>query len=441
MEGPVMGRRKACVVGAGVTGLVAACSLARSGYDLTVLESELHPGGMLSTFRIGWEDLERIPHVIDVSDRELLKLFRDLGLDGQIEWFQTSAALYLDGAHHRIDRARDLLSIRPLSVANRFLAAMCAVDQHLPPFSCPESLRALVSARPSKDTVEVPGEWLASCAPGVRTAPRRERSSGYPAGGFSILVRALIKEIEALGGSVRFGCTVTDVRPLAGGFRLDCILEDCTSYALETGTVVATVSGRRFAEMTVGAGLDASYLERLRSIRYQGHLCLALRLKQSLSSYHRTFVPADAPFRLVTEHSGLVGLRRYGGHILYLSRDIDTADPLWTQSDGEIFRLFFRGLCEMHPELLRSDVKDWRLTRTRYACPPRSLFDRQSAIAPEGGYPGLYLAGIARTLREEHSIDRSVRAGLAVAARVRSDPWLRSEEAAPASGLQQREVY
>ncbi len=440
MDGPVQGRRKACVVGAGVTGLVAACSLARSGYDVTVLESELHPGGMLSTFRIGWEDLERIPYVIDVSDRDLLKLFMDLGLDAQIEWFRPNASLYLDGSHHRIDRAGDLLSIRPLAWTSRLLAAFRSVSRRRPPFLCSEALRAMVAPRSASEPVEIPGEWLASCPPGVDSGSRRDRSAGYPAGGFSILVRALLKEIESLGGEVRCGCTVTDIRPQPVGFRLDCILEDCTSYGLETDTVVATVSGRRFAEMTVGAGLDESYLERLRSIRYQGHLCLALRLKQSLSSYHRTFVPAAAPFRLVTEHSNLVGLRRYGGHILYLSRDIDTADPLWTQSDGEVFRLFFRGLTEMHPELLRSDVKDWRLTRTRYACPPRSLFDRQAAFAPEAGYPGLFLAGIARTLPEEHSIDRSVRAGLAVAARVRSDPRRRIEGASPAPGLHKSEV-
>jgi protoporphyrinogen oxidase len=440
MSDPVLVKRKACVIGAGVTGLVAACSLARSGFDVTVLESELHPGGMLSTFRIGWEDLERIPHLIDPGDRDLLKLFRDLGLESQIEWFQPTAALYLEGSHQRITKTSDLLKVSTLPVANRLVAAFRATRRRLPPFLCAEALRSLLSSRPSADSVDIPGEWLVACPSGLGPRTGSVERAGYPAGGFSILVRALLKEIAAFGGELRYGCTVTDIRPLRGGFRLDCILEDCTSYFLETGTVVATVSGRRFAEMTAGAGLAEVQLDRLRSTRYQGHLCLALRLKQSLSPYHRTLVPAEAPFRLVTEHSGLVGLRRYGGHIVYLSRDIDTADPLWSQSDGEIFRLFFRRLSEMNPELLRSDVKDWRLTRKRYSCPLRPIREREAAFRSNGGYPGLFLAGLARSLPEEHSLDHSVRAGLAVAARVSSDSRRRNEGAVPTPGIPQSEV-
>lgn len=427
---------RTCVIGAGVTGLVAACSLARSGFAVTVLESELRPGGMLSSFRIGWEDLERIPHRVDAGDRAVLDLFRDLGLDGQIEWFRPSAALYLDGAHHRIDRPSDLLRIGAAPLAARIRAALSARGRGGPPDRCEDSLRALLSHRSGRRGI--PPEW-ASCRSG-RRAPPGARPVGYPSGGFSVLVRTLLKEIEARGGEVRCGCTVTDIRPRGGGFRLECILEDCSAFDFDADAVVATVSGRRFAEMSAGAGIDDALLDPLRAAGYLGHLCLALRMRTPLSPYHRTLVPDDSPFRLVTEHTELVGQRRYGGHIVYLSRDVDTADPLWTEPDGDIFRLFFRSLGEMHPGILRSDVKDWRLTRTRYSCPTAGPAPRGPAPSETVGRPGLYLASLARTVAEERSLERSVRAGLAVADKVRGGTALRSDGVL-APNLPQREVH
>jgi protoporphyrinogen oxidase len=431
---------KACVIGAGLTGLVAASSLAKAGFDVTVLESELHPGGMLSTFRIGWEDLERIPHLIGASDRDLLRLFGELGLQEQIEWFRPTAALYHGGLHQRITRPRDLLRIGTLSAGTRLNAALAALNRGLPPFLCEQSLRCLLpEGRGTGRTV--PDEWLAACSRNSGTRSGSSRVFGYPAGGFSTLVRSLIKDIEVHGGRIRYGCTVTDIRRIEGGFRVDCVLEDCTSYFEDVEEVIATVSGRRFAEMTSGAGLPETYLEPLRSARYQGHLSLALRLKQSLTPFHRTLVSSDAPFRLVTEHSALVGLRRYGGHIVYLSRDIDTAEPLWTQSDGEIFRLFFRGLAEIHPGLLRSDVKDWRLTRIRYVSPSRSPSRSHDALHMETAFPGLFLASPARSVAEEHSLDRSVRSGLSVAARTVLSRANRTGATSKAPGIQQSEVF
>ena len=422
MQGPASESRRICIVGAGVTGLVAAYALAKEGFRVTVLESELRAGGILSSFRIGWEDLERVPHLLDADDRVLLDLFRGLGLESHIEWYRPTAALYLEGLHQPLMRPTDLLRLHPLPFLKRLRAVMASWARAFPlhrarrSVICDDILHPLLTRRAAADPEGLPVEWFMFPARRTVWFPRPGKTSGYPAGGFSILVRALLKEFESFGGTLHYGCTATDVTAQENGFRVDCVLEDCSSSFSEADAVIATVSERRFAEMTTGLALDSRYMDRLRSARYLGHLCLVLRLKQSLSSFHRTLVSTDLPFRLVTEHTGLVGLRRYGGHIVYLSRELDTSDPLWTQPDGDLFRLFFRGLTEMHPELVRSDVKDWRLTRTRYAY-PGSPAQADSGIVPMSTpLPGLFLAGIAQACPGGRSLDRSVETGLAAAA-------------------------
>ena len=45
--------------------------------------------------------------------------------------------------------------------------------------------------------------------------------------------------------------------------------------------------------------------------------------------------------------------------IVYLSRYLDIADPVWTQSDGEIFQSFISGLEHVYPDFSVNDIIDW----------------------------------------------------------------------------------
>src|SRR5579859_7710160 len=73
--------RNVAVLGAGLAGLSAAWELQRMGYDVTVLEAQLHPGGRVRTIREGLSDglyaeagAGRIPATHHVT-REWVKYF------------------------------------------------------------------------------------------------------------------------------------------------------------------------------------------------------------------------------------------------------------------------------------------------------------------------------------------------------------------------------
>lgn len=138
---------------------------------------------------------------------------------------------------------------------------------------------------------------------------------------------------------------------------------------------------------------------------------MVLRLKKSLSEYYWTTVCDHLPFVVVVEHTNLTSLRKYGGHVVYLSRYLDISDPLWTQSDSDIYKLFCKGLSEMYPDFNSTDVKDWRLTRTRYAQPV--IGKGYSSNMPEMRTPeeGLFLAGMAQIYPEDRGMNYAIRLG------------------------------
>jgi oxygen-dependent protoporphyrinogen oxidase len=70
-----------CVVGAGVTGLSAAWKLSESGFDVTVLEADSRPGGVIRTVREGEWLAECGPNTLLETTPVLKKFFADIGVE------------------------------------------------------------------------------------------------------------------------------------------------------------------------------------------------------------------------------------------------------------------------------------------------------------------------------------------------------------------------
>lgn len=80
---------KVTIIGAGLSGLVCGMRLSKAGFEVEVLESLNTPGGMLQSSRRGTEYIELIPHHLRKTDRALLSLSKELGLDSTIRWYDS----------------------------------------------------------------------------------------------------------------------------------------------------------------------------------------------------------------------------------------------------------------------------------------------------------------------------------------------------------------
>jgi protoporphyrinogen oxidase len=430
-------KNSVCIIGAGLTGLVTAYRLLSKGYPVTLVESTLVAGGMVSTFSMGWEKIEYIYHHIFTTDSYVTELAGELGLEDHIQWLEPKNALFLNGEHHSFTSPSDLLRFKPIPFLERvktglavLLAKRISDITELEKMTAKDWLvqksghrayetvwKPLLRSKFDEDADLVSAVWIWNkfkLRGNSRKKSVNKELLGYMDGGFGTLVQALVKEIQSLGGEILFGYTALNITPIQDDesnkyYKVACVLEDCSSVVIDARSVVATVSGTRFASMTRDLDLGKDFNAKIHTLRYKCDLCMVLRLKESLSDYYWTTCCDDLPFVVAIEHTNLTSVRKYGGHVIYLSRYLDISNPLWMQSDSEIYRLFCQGLQQMYPHFKPSDVKDWRLTRTRYAQPVITT-DYSKKMPPlKTPANGIFLAGMAQIYPEDRGINYAIR--------------------------------
>ena len=73
------------IVGGGMLGMTLAHRLAQQGKRVTLFEAASHLGGLASTWSLGGIVWDRHYHVISLSDRRLLTLLDELGLERDLK--------------------------------------------------------------------------------------------------------------------------------------------------------------------------------------------------------------------------------------------------------------------------------------------------------------------------------------------------------------------
>lgn len=434
------------IIGAGLTGLTAAHRLLDAGFDVIMLESTLQPGGMVSSLKFGCEPIEHIYHHIFTSDSRVTGLADEMGLGADLDWYASREAVYAGGHLYPFSSPGDLLRFRRIPLQQRLKTGLAVLkagrirdwraleEQTASSWLRRESgsqayerlWKPLLFSKFENEADQVSAVWIWNkfkLRGHSRTAGSGKSCLGYMRGGFGTLVDKLAETIVDRGGQIHFGHTAMNIGREATEnapprYRVTCVLGDCSTVDFVVDGVVATISGRQFANIAVGLDLPGDYMKKVRGLRYMADLCMILRLKRGLSPYYWTTVCDDLPFVAVIEHTNLTGTGRYGSHVVYLSRYLDASSPLWTQPDGEIFRQFAQGLFRLYPDFNPADIIDWRLKRTRYAQPVIGCHYSSRMPEMDTPDPGVKLAGMAQIYPEDRGMNFAIRLGEDVAAAI-----------------------
>ena len=419
--------REIAVVGAGLTGLVAAWRLAAAGEHVTVFERYPRPGGLVATFDAGGERLECFYHHVFTTDADYLALAGELGLAAEIEWLPSRMGIFSGGRLWDFGTPASLLRFAPLPWVDKARFALSSLY-----LSRAGSLAAMerVSARDwlrrhagraAYDTVWGPllAQKFAERAGDVAMAwlwytlrlRGRSRSRGglgerlgYMRGSFGRVVEALLERIAAGGGELR------PARPVKLATRADGRWTVDFRGGSETfDLVLSTVAIPEL--LRIVPDLPDETRARWSAVSYTHALCPVLVLDRPLTPFYWTNVgDTGMPFGGFIEHTNYVPASRYGGNrVVYLSDYVLPDDPKWTMPDRGLWDLYLPAVSRLAPALGDAKVLERRIFRAEYAQP--IVGTHYSRVLPpiRTGLPGLYSAAMAQVYPEDRGQNYAVR--------------------------------
>jgi phytoene dehydrogenase-like protein len=262
---------RACVVGAGLGGLLSALGLLKKGYKVTIHEALSYPGGRFTNreyrgYQLSTGALHMIPHG---SRGPLAGMLRDLGVEVEIVDSNPEGMFRVGGEDRLFE---DLPGAFPLGDRVRLGAALAKLTLGLvrgeesfkswliKQIKHPLALRLADSFcgwALSLDSSQIPARELAAIAKNVNTLG----GPGVPVGGCKGVTDALMKEIQGEGGKIIFKSRVRKIGVEKGRARY--VL---ASDKIPCDMVVSDIGPKSTADLCGGDGFPMSYIARVSSI-------------------------------------------------------------------------------------------------------------------------------------------------------------------------------
>ncbi len=398
------------MIGGGISGLASAFRLGQLGHRVTLFESEDFLGGLGTTFPYGDGHLERFYHCILPDDDALVRLIRDVGMEGDLLWRNTSMGFMVRRRVYPMNTPMDLLRFSPLPLIDRFRmgwmglrARQIGVQAALDDVPIEQWIRGLagdrafemvwkpmLEAKMGDSYPALPALWLSS-------RMNREKSSaqerkGCLKRGYRSLIDALEAALRGQGAEIRFRTRIEAIEREPDGRMA---LRSAGGERVTFDRVVSTTPLIHFQSMTRALGLDPA-LAALR-LDYQGVVCAVFLLRKPLSSYYwMPLVDSGANAQGVVEMSNLVPLERSGGlYVTYLLNYTHRSSALFNRDDEDILAGYRRDLAELFPDAGRTIVDEF-LFRAPFVEPIWSVGYRK-VCPPTTVLPGrLHLASTAQ---------------------------------------------
>jgi len=382
-------KRHIGIIGGGITGLTAAFSLLREGFDVTVLEAGSQIGGLTTHHDFGPFSWDKFYHCILTSDSALLKLIDDLGLSSELHWTETKTGFLANGNLYSMSSALDFLRFPPLNLWQKVRLGLGVLYA-----SRIREGRRLEKRLASEWLIDIFGSenyrkmWgpllkckLGSCREETsaafiwtyisryystreKTASQKERL-GYITGGYRTVFMRLLEHIERRGGAVTTDAPVKQLR----ASECNRIEVDTTRGHFQFDQVIATIPNRPFMQMV--PDLAPEYCQKLAAMKYLGVVCFAIVLKRQLSPYYvLNLTDEQLPFTGIIEMTNLISRSETAGyHLVYLPKYTVPGDPLFDTSEDELWATFRAGLQKVFPGLRDADIVARHLFRERLVQP------------------------------------------------------------------------
>jgi protoporphyrinogen oxidase len=414
------------VIGAGIGGMAAAYDLVNAGHEVEIFEAAAQVGGLAAGFRDEkWDwSVEHFYHHWFQTDRDMLGLIRELGLQDKVFFPRPKTVVYHQGKFYPLDSVLAALTFPGYNLIDmarfgfvtaylRYLAAW----QPLEKYTAHEWMRKWYGERlytvmfepllqgkfgPYFKDVNMAWFW-------ARFKARSTRLGTFE-GGFQAFSDQFAAILRNRGVKIHLATPVQVIEPgEGGGLRLSAagsqqIFDRC----------LVTVGPGLLARLA--PSLPPEYLQGLLRLKSMGAVVLVLALRRQLSEegYYWYNLPKSAgyPFLALVEHTNFVSPEHFGGdHIVYAGDYLETDHEYFRLSKEELVERLMPVLPRFNPRFQPDWVRASWLFRTPYAQPVPLVNHSRNIPQIRTPIPGLYFASMSQVYPWDRGTNFAVQIG------------------------------
>ena len=373
------------VLGGGMLGMTIAHRLSQQGHSVTLLEGRPNLGGLADAWKVGDVTWDRHYHVTLLSDLFVRDLWKELGIESQMDWVETRTGFYTDGELHSMSNTLEFLKFPPLGLVDKlrlggtiFWASRAKNWKNLEQKTVADWLTKL-SGKRTFQKMWLPllraklGEcWRETSAAFIwatiarmyaaRRSGLKKEMFGYVRGGYDTVLTAFEAKLRQQDVDIRCNTAVEQICGTPDGSVVVKTAEGEEVFDKVVSTLPSPVLTQALPQ------LNDAQNSLHNGIQYHGIVCASVLLKKAISPYYVTNITdGGVPFTAVIEMTALVDPKQLGdNHLIYLPKYVRPDDSTFDKSDAEIQEEFISALDRMYPHFSRDDVQAFRVSRVRH---------------------------------------------------------------------------
>jgi len=419
---------KIAIIGAGFGGMAAAYDLTKAGHKVTIFEAADFVGGLASGFKEpGWDwSVEKFYHHWFATDKHMLGLIRELGLEDKVLFPRPLTVMYYKGKFYPFDSVVKALLFPGLGwginkirfgLVGVFLRLTnnwkplerVTVDEWLCKWAGEKVYKLMweplvIGKFGERYYKQVNMAWM-----WARIKARTTRLGTFE-GGFQNFADMFANKLREMGVEIRLQTPVTRIwrEQDAGPVSIE-------SASLEQyDKVLVTLSPEATAHLV--PSLPDEYLRGLRDLKSMGAVVITLALKHQLSEegYYWYNLPKSAgyPFLALVEHTNFVSPEHFGGdHIVYIGDYLEPEHEFFKLTQEELLERFLPALTKFNPKFERDWVKKAWLFRTAYAQPVPLVNHSVNIPSIQTPIEGIYFASMSQVYPWDRGTNFAVEIG------------------------------
>lgn len=366
--------KSVAIIGAGFTSLTIAYRLANKGYKIKIFERSDQPGGLASGFDLNGTNIEKAYHHLFKTDKAVINLLGELGLEGKLKWHESSVAIFYNNKFYPFVSPFDLLRFTPLSFIARIRTGVVmffiskyknwktlenkSAYEWMEKYVGRESMKViwgpLLKGKFHNFYKKISMAWLWArlfIRSNSRSNPFAKEELGYIDGGFVQIVDRLVEVLKNKDVEFKFNVNIDSIQS-----HNDGVIINHEGESERFDKVVATVPSQIFSRLIEAPD---EYKQKLNSIDYIGAVLLVFTSDQWLSDYYWNNINAtDSPFLVFLNHTKLIDKSFYGNeYVYYIGAYVPHEDRYFELSDDALKEEWFDYLKKIKPEFDQKMIK------------------------------------------------------------------------------------